>query len=72
MRSFRFLAIITFALIVIALPILAQNRFRVGQIEVAPGQQRSGFLAVPPGKDAGERIADFRNPAAQRPGRRLQ
>ena len=56
MRSFRFLTIITFALIVIALPIFAQNRFRVGQIEVAPGQQRSGFLAVPPGKDAGERI----------------
>jgi len=34
----------------------AQGAFQVGPLQVAAGQMRSGFLTVPPGKDAGTRI----------------
>jgi predicted deacylase len=33
-----------------------QTAFQVGPLKVPPGQMRSGFLPVPAGKDAGERI----------------
>ena len=56
MRSFRFFSAIALAPIVFPSSTLAQETFRVGQVQAAPGQKQSGFLAIPPGKDAGERI----------------
>ncbi len=68
MKSLFLVICTSAALAILTSPLFAQKAFRVGQLDAPAGQVRSGFLDVPPGKDAGDRIpVSIINGSAQGP-----
>lgn len=46
--------IITFSfLFIFSFPVFGQNTLKVGEVNVNPGEKKSGFIIVPPGEDSG-------------------